>query len=152
METIQQFFRLALYFLLSLFWHSCFAVLFVNGSWLPNLPRHLLLQQLVPLNPPGCLCTVTSPCPGTASSLSHFSQFHLTLPSNHPDKPVSLSAYNQWIPGSLDHTCLSVVQKDYIRLEFSTYFNTLIIAVLYNLFMFGLCSNGLEFGYSIALH
>lgn len=31
--------------------------------------------------------------------------------SNHLDKPVSLSAYNHWIPHSLDHTCLSVVQK-----------------------------------------
>lgn len=151
-ESVQQFFKLALYFLLSLFWHSCFALLFVNGSWLLNLLRHLLLRQLVPLNSPGCFCTVTSPCSGTANDLSHFSQLHLTLLSNHPDKPVSLSAYNQWILSFLDHTCLSVVQKDYVRLEFSTYFNKLIIAALYNLFMFGLRSNGLDFGYAIALY
>lgn len=31
--------------------------------------------------------------------------------SNHPDKPVSVSAYKHWILHSLDHTCLSVVQK-----------------------------------------
>lgn len=103
-------------------------------------------------NPLSNLCTVTSPCPGTANDLSHFSQFHLTLLSNHPDKPVSLSAYNHWILCSLDHTCLSVVQKDYIYLEISTYFNKWMIAMLCNLFMFGLCTAGLDFGYSIALH
>lgn len=109
--------------------------------------------HLVPLKPPtGGLCTVTSPCCGTADALSRFCQFRFTLLSNHPDKPVSLSAYNRWIPYSLDHTCLSVVQKDYVRLEFSTYFNKWMIAALYNLFMFGLCSDGLDFGYSIASH
>lgn len=51
-ERVQQFFKHALHFFLSLFWHRCFALLFVNGSWLLNLPRHLLLLQLVPLNPP----------------------------------------------------------------------------------------------------
>lgn len=130
-------------------WHRCFAILFVNGSCVLNLPRHLVLLQLVPLTP-SALCTVTSPCPGTANA--HFSQFHLTLLSNHPDKPVSLSAYNHWILCSLDHTCLSVVQKDYVCLEISTYFNKWMIAELYNLFMFGLCTTGLDFGYSIVLH
>lgn len=85
--------------------------------------------------PPSCLCTVTSLCPETADTLSHFSQFHLTLLSNHPDKPVSLSTYNHWISHPFDHTCLSVVQKDYVRLEFSTYFNKWMIAALYNLFV-----------------
>lgn len=70
-----------------------------------------------------CNLFLSSPCPGTASALSHFSQFHLSLLSKHPDKPVSLSAYNHCILCSLDHTCLSVVQKDYVYLEFSTYFN-----------------------------
>lgn len=116
-ERVRQFFKPALHFFLSLFWHSCFALLFVNRSWLLNLPYYCCTGSS---NPPRGLCTVTSPCPGTADALSSFSQFHLTLLSNHPDKPVSLSAYNHWIPHSLDHTCLSVVQKDYVCLEFST--------------------------------
>lgn len=32
-------------------WHRCYAILFVNGSCVLNLPRHLVLLQLVPLTP-----------------------------------------------------------------------------------------------------
>lgn len=77
--------------------------------------------QLVPLTPSEIsallLLVLVQPM------LSPFFPNSISLLSNHPDKPVSLSAYNHWILCSLDHTCLSVVQKDYVCLEFSTYFN-----------------------------
>lgn len=41
----------------------------------------------------------------------HFFPIPPCLLSNCPDKPASLSAYSHWVPRSLDHTCLSVVQK-----------------------------------------
>lgn len=46
LERVWQVFKPSLRFFLWLFWHSCFALLFVKGSWLLNLPRHLLIPAV----------------------------------------------------------------------------------------------------------